>query len=190
MKLSNESVRIKNHTFLIICTLAIPPPPKNVNVAEILGTTDTESSVNLAWSLDNQLCVVVYHVEVTSNNTSNITNMNTTSQYIVLTLQTGVVYSVRVRGVDSAGRGEWSELLMYTGESRFQVIMCLVLPQSLISYSTTAILSTASIHTITSSATAMPTSTVSPTNNGKLTLHVHTCVHSWWPNHSILTIFV
>ena len=81
-----------------------------------------------------------------------------------------------------------SEPLMYTGELRFQVIMCLVLPQSLVSYSTTAILSTASIHTITSSATAIPTSTVSPTNNGKLTLHVCTCVHSWWPNHSILTI--
>ena len=111
MKLSNESVRIKNHTFLIICILGIPPPPKNVNVTEILGTTDTESSVNLTWSLDNQ-CVVVYHVEVTNTNTSNITNMNTTSQYIVLTLQTGVVYSFRVRGADSAGRGEWSELLM------------------------------------------------------------------------------
>ena len=70
--------------------------------------TSTESPVNLTWSLDNQ-CVVAYHVEVTNTNTSNITNMNTTSQYIVLTLQTGVVYSFRVRGVDSAGRGEWSE---------------------------------------------------------------------------------
>ena len=78
----------------------------------ILNTTDTESSVNLTWFLDNQ-CVVVYHVEVTNTNTSNITNMNTTSQYIVLILQTGVVYSFRVIGADSAGRGEWSEAVMY-----------------------------------------------------------------------------
>ena len=76
-------------------------------------TADTESSVNLTWSLDNQ-CVVVYHVEVTNTNTSNFTNMNTTSQYIVLPLQTGVEYSIRVRGADSAGRGEWSEPFQYT----------------------------------------------------------------------------
>ena len=108
---------------LYMYTLGIPPPPKNVTVADILNTADTESSVKLAWSLDNQ-CVVVYHLEVTNTNTSNITNMNTTSQYIVLTLQTGVVYSFRVRGADSAGRGEWSDPFMYSGESRFQVIMC------------------------------------------------------------------
>ena len=35
--------------------------------------------------------------------------MNTASQYIVLTLKTGVVYSFRVRGADSAGRGERSK---------------------------------------------------------------------------------
>ena len=101
------------HVYLL--SLGIPPPPKNVhvNVADIPATSDTESSVNLTWSLDNQ-CVVVYHVEVTNTNTSNITNMNTTSQYIVLTLQTGVVYSFRVRGADSAGRGEWSEQFMFT----------------------------------------------------------------------------
>ena len=82
-------------------------------IANLLSTADTESSVNLTWSLDNQ-CVVVYHVEVTNTNTSNITNMNTTSQYIILTLQTSVVYSFRVRGADSAGRGEWSEQSMFT----------------------------------------------------------------------------
>ena len=151
-------------------------------IANLLSTADTESSVNLTWSLDNQ-CVVVYHVEVTNTNTSNITNMNTTSQYIVLTLQTGVVYAFRVRGTDSAGRGEWSEPFMYTGESRFQVILfwcyvLLVLPLSLISYSTTAILSPVSIHSITSSTTAMPTSTVAPTDNGNLTMHVCACTGS------------
>ena len=56
----------------------------------------------------------MYYVEVTNTNTSNITNMNTTSQYIVLTLQTAdLLYSIRVRGGDSTGRGEWSELYIY-----------------------------------------------------------------------------
>ena len=100
----------------------IPPSP-NITNLEILSTSGTESSVNLTWSLDNQ-CVVVYHVEVTNTNTSNIINMNTTSQHIVLTLQTGVVYSFRVRGDDSAGRGEWSEPFRYMyapGESNFSI---------------------------------------------------------------------
>ena len=110
--------------------LSLGPPntPTNLGII-ILNISDTESSVNLTWSLDNQ-CVVVYHVEVTNTNTDNITNMNTTSQYIVLTLQTGVVYSFRVRGADSAGRGEWSELFMYTpGELKFiiTVYICIVL---------------------------------------------------------------
>ena len=90
-------------------------------IVNLLTTSDTESSVNLTWSLDNQ-CLVVFHVEVTNTNTSNIINMNTASQYIVLTLQTGVVYSFIVRGADSAGRGEWSEPFMYTpGESNFSI---------------------------------------------------------------------
>ena len=93
--------------------LSLGPPntPTNLGI-NVLSTSDTESSVNLTWSLDNQ-CVVVYHVEVTNTNTGIITNTNTTSQYIVLTLQTGVVYSFRVRGADSAGRGEWSEPFMF-----------------------------------------------------------------------------
>ena len=59
--------------------------------------------------------------------------MNTTSQYIVLTLQTGVEYSFRVRGDDSAGRGEWSELFLFSlGELKFTLIeetkyICIVL---------------------------------------------------------------
>ena len=80
-----------------------------------VNLTNIESSVNLTWSLDNHMqCVVMYHVEVTNTNTSDIMNLNTISQYIVLTLQTGVVYSIRVRGADSAGRGEWSEPFQYT----------------------------------------------------------------------------
>ena len=70
-------------------------------------------AINLTWSIDNKLCVVVYHVEVTNSNTGVTTNMDTTSQYIVLTLQTNVVYSFRVRGDDSADRGEWSELFLF-----------------------------------------------------------------------------
>ena len=106
------------HTYFKILSLGSPTAPTNLDL-NILTTSDTESSVNLTWFLDNQ-CVVVYHVEVTNTNTSNITNMNTTSQYIVLTLQTGVVYSFRVRGADSAGRGKWSEPFMFTpSESKF-----------------------------------------------------------------------
>ena len=90
--------------------------------------TDTELNINLTWSLIDNQCVVAYHVEVTNTNTSNITNMNTTSQYTVLTLQTGALYSIRVRGADSAGRGEWSKLYIYaSGEPKmFYVVMTIL----------------------------------------------------------------
>ena len=88
-----------------------PPAPKDANI-DVLNMTDVELTVNLTWSLIHR-CVEVYYVEVTNTNTSNITNMNTTSQYIVLTIQTGLLHSIRVRGVDGAGRGEWSELYIY-----------------------------------------------------------------------------
>ena len=71
----------------------------------------SEVTVNLTWS--NSRCVVVYYVEVTAaTNTTSITN--TTSQYIILPLQIGVVYSFRVRGADSINRlGEWSDYFVY-----------------------------------------------------------------------------
>ena len=75
-----------------------------------MSSTGSELSVNLTWS--NSRCVVVYYVEVTTANT-NFTNM-TSSQYIVLPLQIGVVYSFRVRGADSINRlGEWSDYFVY-----------------------------------------------------------------------------
>ena len=88
-----------------------PPVPKDINI-DILNTTNMELTVNLTWTL-NHRCVMEYYVEVTNISTSTCIT-NTTSQYIVLTLKTGVVYSFRVRGVDGAGRGEWSELYKYT----------------------------------------------------------------------------
>ena len=81
-------------------------------ISSILSSTGSELTVNLTWS--NSRCVVVYYVEVTAAiNTTSITN--TTSQYIVLPLQIGVVYSFRVRGADSINRlGEWSDYFVYT----------------------------------------------------------------------------
>ena len=90
-----------------------PPAPFNVSIAADMVVNTVSQAINLTWSLDNQLCVVVYHVEVTNTNIGVITSESTKSQYIVLTLQTGVVYSVRVRGADSAGRGEWSEPFLF-----------------------------------------------------------------------------
>ena len=76
----------------------------------LMSSTGSELTVNLTWS--NSRCVVVYYVEVTATNTTSITN--TTSQYIVLPLQIGVVYSFRVRGADSINRlGEWSTSFVY-----------------------------------------------------------------------------
>ena len=83
----------------------IPQPPGNLTVA-VLSSTDSELSVNLTWSPSR--CVMLYYVEVTATNI-NFTNM-TTSQHITLTLQIGVEYSFRVRGVDAINRpGEWSD---------------------------------------------------------------------------------
>ena len=88
----------------------VPLAPGNVTIGGILSSTGSELTVNLTWS--NSRCVVVYCVEVTTTNTTSITN--TTSQYIVL-LQIGVVHSFRVRGADSINRlGEWSDYFEYT----------------------------------------------------------------------------
>ena len=87
----------------------------------ILSSTDSELTVNLTWS--NSRCVVVYYVEVTAATyTTSITN--TTSQYIVLPLQIGVVYSFRVRGADSINRlGEWSDYFVYdSGELLYRIV--------------------------------------------------------------------
>ena len=93
-------------------SLGSPSAPYNLSfAADVINSVS--QAINLTWSIDNKLCVVVYHVEVTNTNTGVTTNMDTTSQYIVLTLQTGVVYSFRVRGADSADRGEWSELFLF-----------------------------------------------------------------------------
>ena len=87
-----------------------PPVPRDIKI-NVLNTMNMQLTVNLTWAL-NHRCVMEYYVEVTNISTSTCIT-NTTSQYIVLKLQTGVVYSVRVRGVDGAGRGEWSELYIY-----------------------------------------------------------------------------
>ena len=98
------------HSIVTYCshTADVPLAP---TISGILSSTGSELTVNLTWS--NSRCVVVYYVEVTAaTNTTSITN--TTSQYIVLPLQIGVVYSFRVRGADSIDRlGEWSDSFVY-----------------------------------------------------------------------------
>ena len=76
--------------------------------------TDTELIVNLTWSFDHH-CVIIYIVEVTNLGTNDIEIFNTTSDSILisLTLATDITYSMRVRGADRAGRGEWSTLLSF-----------------------------------------------------------------------------
>ena len=94
---------------LNLSTAGTPLAPSNVAIGGILSSTGSELTVNLTWS--NSRCVVVYYVEVIATNI-NITN--TTSQYIVLPLQIGVVYSFTVRGADSINRlGERSDSFMY-----------------------------------------------------------------------------
>ena len=93
--------------------IGAPPAPSNLT-STVLSRGENALSVNLTWSQDNSRYVVVYDVEVTATNI-NITNM-TTSQYIVLPLQIGVVFSFRVRGADSINRlGEWSNSVLYPG---------------------------------------------------------------------------
>ena len=98
---------------LNLFTAGVPLAPSNVAIGGILSSTGSELTVNLTWS--NSRCVVVYYVEVTAicTDTTSITN-TTSSQYIVLPLQIGVVYSFRVRGADSINRlGEWSDSFVY-----------------------------------------------------------------------------
>ena len=91
----------------------IPPPPSDLKVT-VLNMTDTELIVNLIWSLDHH-CVIIYLVEVTNRDTNDIMIFNISSDSILisLTLVTDIIYSMRVRGADRAGRGEWSTLLSF-----------------------------------------------------------------------------
>ena len=69
--------------------------------------------IQLNWSQDNSHCVVMYYIEVTSDN--NLISMATSSQNITLKLQIGVEYSFRVRGADTINRlGEWSDPFVYS----------------------------------------------------------------------------
>ena len=96
---------------LLNCTGA-PSPPSNQTV-NLLSTQGDDVVVQLSWSQDNSNCVVVYHIEVTSDNNL-ISSMTTTSQHITLTLQIGVEYSFRVRGADTINRlGQWSGSFPY-----------------------------------------------------------------------------
>ena len=93
------------------------PTPSNLTIT-VLSTDYSKLTVNLTWSQNGSRYVVIYHVEVTATNITSITNMTTTSQYIVLPLQIGVVYSFRVRGADSINRlGEWSDSVIYPSKS-------------------------------------------------------------------------
>ena len=89
--------------------------PSNLTIA-VQSKQKSTLTVNLTWSQKNSRYVVMYYIEVTATNTTSITN--TTSQYIVLPLQIGVVYSFRVRGADNDNRlGEWSDSLIYPSKS-------------------------------------------------------------------------
>ena len=90
------------------CFTGIPPPPIGLNIS-VLNLIDAELIINLTWSLDHH-CVIIYFVEVTNHGTNKIMIFNITSDSmsISLTLATDITYSMRVRGTDRAGRGEWS----------------------------------------------------------------------------------
>ena len=91
-----------------------PPAPSNV-AATILNTSPIGShlKINLTWSQNSSVCVVVYQVEVAT--IDSFISTNTTSQHAVLSLHVGVEYSFRVRGIDSINRlGEWSAEFTYT----------------------------------------------------------------------------
>ena len=110
--------------YLLMCydniVIGPPPAPSNLTVT-ILNKEDSTLSVNLTWSQENSRYVVVYYVEVTAA-TYTMSITNTTSQYIVLPLQIGVVYSFRVRGTDSINRlGEWSDSYQFPSKPLYIV---------------------------------------------------------------------
>ena len=97
-----------------LCYVDAPPAPSNLAVTELSTEGSDRLRVYLTWSQNDSHCVVMYHVEETFPNDINNINTTSDSQNITLTLQIGVVYSFRVRGVDSIDRlGEWSDFLMY-----------------------------------------------------------------------------
>ena len=111
-----------------------PPAPSNLTITK-LSSGDSILTVNLTWSQQNSRYVVMYYVEVNAINIS-ITNLTTTSQYIVLTLQIGVVYSFRVRGADSINRlGEWSDYLNYSASKPYECYYLLFQTFSLVASS-------------------------------------------------------
>ena len=90
---------------------APPLAPTNLSTARLNKGQPT--TVNLTWSQSDSCYVKMYYVEVTATNI-NFTNM-TTSQNITLMLQIGLLYSFRVRAVDTINRqGEWSGYIKYS----------------------------------------------------------------------------
>lgn len=92
-------------------TAGVPPASTNVTVtilsAESPTVIDPQLTINLTWFQNKSHCIVVYQVEV--NTANRLTIENSTSEYAVLSLQIGKVYSLRVRGIDTGNRlGEWS----------------------------------------------------------------------------------
>ena len=100
--------------FYYACFLKGVPSPPTDQVVNLLATKDNDVTIQLTWSQNNSHCVVLYHIEAVSANSS--INLTTTSQHITLTLrlQVGEGYSFRVRGADILNRGEWSGLFSYT----------------------------------------------------------------------------
>ena len=102
-------------------SLGIPLAPINLSITVLTSRGDNTLIVDLTWFLNKSHCVEMYTVEVTTINTSQITNMTATSQHITVTLQIGVVYSFRVRGADIINRlGEWSDSFIFPSRLHVQ----------------------------------------------------------------------
>ena len=91
-------MHFSTHIYIIYSIYSDTPPAPNLVVTE-QSTAGSEVTVNLTWN--ESRCAVVYNVEYNTSMGGYFTMPNIPSQYIVLPLNIGPLYSFRVRGVNS-----------------------------------------------------------------------------------------
>ena len=104
---------------IFVCFLGVLAAPANLKVLYI-NTTAIHLRWNAPFSLQNisgtnKPDILGYHLEITNQNTANVTRVNTTTtEYFLLVDGDCITYEARVRAINVVGKGNLSESVTMT----------------------------------------------------------------------------